>query len=227
MNNIKVRQPLLRALLPVLNEQMKQRVQAIEDLILSEVNIKKLEYIEDTSGIVVKSIKPNFKKLGKEYGAKLKEIGNAVQALGAKEILTLEQTNAYALSLADGSVIPLTLEDVEIRSQDIPGWSVASEGNVTVALDINLTPELRQEGIARDVVNRVQNLRKDMGMDVQDKIKITIQKSDELINSALLSNKEYICEETQALTLELLENVIGATTVEIDELSLIVKIEVQ
>jgi len=226
-NNIKVRQPLLRALLPVLNEQMKHRVQAIEDLILSEVNIKKLEYIEDTSGIVVKSIKPNFKKLGKEYGAKLKEIGNAVQALDAKDILTLEQTNAYALSLADGSVIPLTLEDVEIRSQDIPGWSVASEGNVTVALDINLTPELRQEGIARDVVNRVQNLRKDMGMDVQDKIKITIQKSDELINAALLSNKEYICEETQAITLELLENVIGAITVEMDELSLIVKIEVQ
>lgn len=226
-SNIKVRQPLLRALLPILNEQMKKRVQAIEDLILSEVNIKKLEYIEDTSGIVVKSIKPNFKKLGKEYGAKLKEIGNAFQNMGEKEIFTLEQNNAYTLNLSDGSSIPLTLEDVEIRSQDIPGWSVASEGNVTVALDINLTDELRQEGIARDVVNRVQNLRKDMGLDVQDKIKITIQKSDELINSALSSNKEYICEETQALTLEVLEHVIGATSVDMDELSLMVKIEVQ
>ena len=226
-SSIKVRQPLLRALLPVLNEQMKQRVQAIEDLILSEVNIKKLEYIEDTSGIVVKSIKPNFKKLGKEYGAKLKEIGNAFQNIGAKEILSLEQTNSYTLTLADGTSIPLSLEDVEIRSQDIPGWSVASEGNVTVALDINLTDELRQEGIARDVVNRVQNLRKDMGLDVQDKIKISIQKSDELINAALTANKEYICEETQALTLDILDIVNNATEVEMDDLNLFVKIEVQ
>jgi isoleucyl-tRNA synthetase len=226
-SSIKVRQPLLRALLPVMNEQMKQRVQAIEDLILSEVNIKKLEYIEDTSGIVVKSIKPNFKKLGKEYGAKLKEIGNAFQTIGEKEILLLEQTNAYNLALADGSVIALTLEDVEIRSQDIPGWSVASEGNVTVALDINLTDDLREEGIARDVVNRVQNLRKDMGLDVQDKIKISIQKSDELINSALSSNKEYICEETQALSLDILDMVSGATEVEMDEINLFVKIEIQ
>ncbi|HSZ71591.1 MAG TPA: isoleucine--tRNA ligase [Cytophagaceae bacterium] len=226
-SNIKVRQPLTRALLPILNEQMKHRVQAVENLILSEVNIKTLEYIEDTSGVIVKSIKPNFKKLGKEYGAKLKELGNAIQAMKEKDILALETNNIYKLVLADGTNISITLEDVEIRSQDIPGWSVASEGNVTVALDINLTEELRQEGIARDVVNRVQNLRKDLGLDVQDKIKITIQKSDELINSALMSNKEYICEETQALTLELLENVIGATSVEMDEQSLLVKIEVQ
>jgi isoleucyl-tRNA synthetase len=225
--NIKVRQPLTRALLPILNEQMKRRVQAVESLILSEVNIKKLEYIEDTSGVIVKSIKPNFKKLGKEYGAKLKELGNAIQAMQEKDILALETNDSYKLLLADGTSINITLEDVEIRSQDIPGWSVASEGNVTVALDINLTDELRQEGIARDVVNRVQNLRKDLGLDVQDKIKITIQKSDELINSALMSNKEYICEETQALTLELLENVVGATSVEMDEQSLMVKIEVQ
>lgn len=226
-SNIKVRQPLSRALLPILNEQMKRRVQAVENLILSEVNIKTLEYIEDTSGVIVKSIKPNFKKLGKEYGAKLKELGNAIQAMQEKDILALETNNSFKLALADGTAIHITLEDVEIRSQDIPGWSVASEGNVTVALDINLTDELRQEGIARDVVNRVQNLRKDLGLDVQDKIKITIQKSDELINSALMSNKEYICEETQALTLELLENVIGATSVEMDEQSLMVKIEVQ
>lgn len=226
-SNIKVRQPLSRALLPILNEQMKRRVQAVESLILSEVNIKTLEYIEDTSGVIVKSIKPNFKKLGKEYGAKLKELGNAIQAMQEKDILALETNNSYPLVLADGTTINITLEDVEIRSQDIPGWSVASEGNVTVALDINLTDELRQEGIARDVVNRVQNLRKDLGLDVQDKIKITIQKSDELINSALMSNKEYICEETQALALELLEIVIGATAVEMDEQSLMVKIEVQ
>ncbi|MDB5273614.1 MAG: ileS [Chitinophagaceae bacterium] len=226
-SNIKVRQPLTRALLPILNEQMKRRVQAVESLILSEVNIKTLEYIEDTSGVIVKSIKPNFKKLGKEYGAKLKELGNAIQAMQEKDILAIETNNSFKLVLADNTSINITLEDVEIRSQDIPGWSVASEGNVTVALDINLTDELRQEGIARDVVNRVQNLRKDLGLDVQDKIRITIQKSDELINSALMSNKEYICEETQALTLELLENVIGATAVEMDEQSLLVKIEVQ
>ena len=117
------------------------------------------------------------------------------------------------------------MEDVEISSEDIPGWLVASEGGVTVALDINITDELKKEGIARDVVNRVQNMRKDMGLDVQDKIKISVEKKDELINSALLANKEYICNETQALSLDLLEKVIGGSEVELDEFVLNLKIE--
>lgn len=222
---IKVRQPLSRILIPILQPKMKAQIQAVEDLIKNEVNIKAVEYIEDTSGVVVKTIKPNFKKLGKEYGAKLKEIGNAIANLTAEDITAIERANAFDLKLADGTVIPITAEDVEIRSQDIPGWSVASEGGLTVALDITLSDELRQEGIARDVVNRVQNLRKDMGLEVQDKIRITVQISDELINSALRSNQEYICTETQALSLNLVETLTGGTEVEMDEQTLIMKIE--
>lgn len=221
---IKVRQPLSRILIPILQPRLKAQIQEVEDLIKNEVNIKTVEYIEDTSGVVVKTIKPNFKKLGKEYGAKLKEIGNAIAELQAADITAIER-GTYDLKLADGTVIPLTAEDVEIRSQDIPGWSVASEAGITVALDITLSDELRQEGIARDVVNRVQNLRKDMGLEVQDKIRITVQISDELINSALRSNQEYICTETQALSLNLVEKVTGGTEVEMDEQTLIMKIE--
>jgi isoleucyl-tRNA synthetase len=204
---------------------LKAQIQSVEDLIKNEVNIKTIEYIEDTSGIVVKTIKPNFKKLGKEYGAKLKEIGNAIAELRADDITVIERANAFDLKLADGTVISITAEDVEIRSQDIPGWSVASEGGITVALDITLSDALRQEGIARDVVNRVQNLRKDMGLEVQDKIRITVQISNELINSALRSNQEYICTETQALSLDLVQTLIGGTEVEMDEQTLIMKIE--
>lgn len=221
---IKVRQPLSRILIPILQPRLKAQIQAVEDLIKNEVNIKTIEYIEDTSGVVVKTIKPNFKKLGKEYGAKLKEIGNAIAALSADDITAIERSS-FDLKLVDGTVIPITAEDVEIRSQDIPGWSVASEAGITVALDITLSDELRQEGIARDVVNRVQNLRKDMGLEVQDKIRITVQISDELINSALRSNQEYICTETQALSLNLVEKITDGTEVEMDEQTLIMKIE--
>ncbi len=222
---IKVRQPLSRILIPILQPGMKTQIQAVEDLIKNEVNVKSIEYIEDTSGVVVKTIKPNFKKLGKEYGAKLKEIGNAIAALTPEDITKIERLNAFDLKLSDGSVVPITAEDVEIRSQDIPGWSVASEGGITVALDITLSDDLRKEGIARDVVNRVQNLRKDMGLEVQDKIRITIQKVDELINSALSSNQEYICTETQAFSLELVERLADGKEVEMDEQTLIMKIE--
>ncbi|WP_299253211.1 isoleucine--tRNA ligase [uncultured Cytophaga sp.] len=222
--NIKVRQPLSRILIPILQPRLKAQIQAVEDLIKNEVNIKTIEYIEDTSGIVVKTIKPNFKKLGKEYGAKLKEIGNAIATLSADDITTIER-GTFDLKLADGAVIAITAEDVEIRSQDIPGWSVASEAGLTVALDITLSDELKQEGIARDVVNRVQNMRKDMGLEVQDKIRISIQRNDELINSALRSNQEYICTETQALSLDIVDVLTGGTEIEMDEQTLIMKIE--
>jgi isoleucyl-tRNA synthetase len=222
---IKVRQPLSRILIPILQAKTKTQIQAVEDLIKTEVNVKSIEYMEDTSGVVVKTIKPNFKKLGKEYGSKLKDIGNIVTAMTAADITTIEKNNAFPITLADGTALTLTLEDVEIRSQDIPGWAVASEGGVTVALDITITDELKKEGIARDVVNRVQNLRKDMGLEVQDKIKITIQKVDDLINSALSANKEYICTETQALTLDLVDTLVDGKEVEMDEQVIIMKIE--
>jgi isoleucyl-tRNA synthetase len=224
-HSIKVRQPLLRVLIPVLNEKTRKQIQDIEDLILSEVNIKKIEYIDDASEVLVKKIKPNFKKLGKEFGARLKEVGALITAFTKADIRAIEKENAYKIKLSDGTDATLTLEDVEISSEDIPGWLVASEGSITVALDINISEELKKEGIARDMVNRVQNMRKDMGLDVMDKIKITVQKKNELIDAALTANKEYICSETQALSLTLADALPDGKTVDMDEFELLLKIE--
>ncbi len=221
---IKVRQPLSKILLPVLNQEFKVKVQAVAPLILSEVNAKAIDYLEDASGIIVKKIKPNFRKLGKEYGAKLKTIAAKISTFGQEDIVSIEKNNGMDLHL-EGEVIPLTLEDVEILSEDIPGWSVASEGNLTVALDITITEALKQEGIARDLVNRVQNMRKDMGLEVQDKIKINVEKSNDLINGALEVNKKYICQETQALSLTITDELSGGKLLEMDEHKLVVKIE--
>jgi isoleucyl-tRNA synthetase len=224
-HDIKVRQPLSRMLIPILNEKTKKQIESVKELILSEVNIKKIEYIDDTSGVLVKKIKPNFKKLGKEFGPKLKEVSAAICAMNKDDIRKIEAENIFKIKLND-EVIQITLEDVEISSEDIPGWSVASEGGLTVAIDNTITDELKKEGIARDIVNRVQNLRKDMGLEVQDKIRITIQKRDGLIDGALMANKEYICNETQALSLELIEKLVDGKEVEMDEHKLIMKIEV-
>jgi len=224
-HTIKVRQPLSKVLIPVLSARDKEHIQAVEHLILSEVNIKSIEYIDDTSGILVKKIKPNFRKLGKEYGPKMKEISSAIQAMGKEDIQQFEKAKRYLLQLPE-QAIKLTLEDVEISSEDIPGWSVANEGKLTVALDINITEDLRKEGIARDIINRVQNLRKQMGLDVQDKIRIDVEKNEELVNDALISNREYICQETQALSLNLAEKVADGTDLDIDDIKLKLKIVV-
>ncbi len=223
-HTIKVRQPLSRVLIPILNERQGTQIKAVEDLILSEVNIKAIEYIDDTSGVVVKKIKPNFKKLGKEWGPRMKEVAAIIQAFGQEDINQIEKQGYKEVDLA-GSPIRLTPEDVEITSEDIPGWIVASEGGVTVALDITITDELKQEGIARDLVNRVQNLRKDMGLEVQDKIRINVQKSDAVVDTALTVNRVYICTETQALELNLLDQVEGAQEVDMDDFVLQLRIE--
>ena len=223
-HKIKVRQPLSKILVPVLNPAVKTQFQSVENLILSEVNVKNIEYIDDTSGILVKKIKPNFRKLGKQYGPKMKDITAAVAQLGQEEIRQLEREQQLKLSIKDESVV-LTPEDVEITSEDIPGWSVASEGDITVALDITITDELKKEGMARDLVNRVQNLRKEIGLEVQDKIWIRIEKSIPLFNEAVETNKPYICNETQALRLEWVDHLNGEyTLLEIDEL--LIKIEI-
>ncbi|MEX2336198.1 MAG: isoleucine--tRNA ligase [Fulvivirga sp.] len=223
-HKIKVRQPLSKILLPVINDQFKRQVKAVEDLILSEVNVKEIEFVDDESGILVKSVKPNFRKLGQEHGQKMKEIVAKINVLLPDDIVILENNNRLLLPLLDETV-EITLEDVEINYQDIPGWSVASEGRLTVALDITISDELRKEGIARDLVNRVQNLRKDMGLEVQDKIKINIQKNTDLVNAALEANKEYICNETQALSLNILDKLSDGVELEMDEHKLSVKIE--
>jgi len=223
-DTIKVRQPLSKILVPVLNDKFKRQVESVSDLIMSEVNVKDIEFIDDQSGVLVKNIKPNFRKLGQEYGPKLKEIAAKINQFKAEEINQLEDTDALTIEISDGPVT-LSLEDVEITYQDIPGWSVATEGKVTVALDITITDDLKKEGIARDLVNRVQNLRKDMGLEVQDKIRINIEKNTDLVNAALVANKEYICQETQALSLDITERLADGNLLEMDEHKLKVKIE--
>ncbi len=217
-SKIKVRTPLQKILLPVLDEKFAQRVKTVENIIKSEVNVKEIQYIDDTSGVVVKKVKPNFAKLGRQYGPKMKEVSAVINAFTKEDIAAIEKQGQLN---KDG--FDLVLEDVLISSEDIPGWAVASEGGVTVALDITLTDELKREGIARDFVNRIQNMRKDMGFEVLDKIGIEVE-SKNGVTGAITDFKDYICTETQALSLELKEAVAGATEVDMDEFMLKVKI---
>lgn len=220
-SKIKVRTPLQKVLLPVLDEKFASRVKRVEDIIRAEVNVKFIEYIDDASGILVKKVKPNFAKLGKQYGSRMKEVSAVINTFTKEDIAAVEKG-----PLSKGG-FDFVVEDVLISSEDIPGWSVASEGGVTVALDITITDELRKEGIARDFVNRIQNLRKDMGLEVLDKIRIEVEKDGEVVTDALNAFKEYISTETQALSLELKEKVVEATEVDMDEFMLKVKISVK
>ena len=221
-SKIKVRTPLQKILLPVLDEAYAKRVRVVEDIILAEVNVKTIEYIDDTSGLLVKKVKPNFPRLGKQYGAKMKEVSAVIQALSSEEIALLERNEKLTRGGFD-----LELGDVIITSEDIPGWAVATEGGVTVALDIQITESLKKEGLARDFVNRVQNLRKEMGFEVLDKIGIEVEKDGELVTAALTEHTEYIRIETQALTLELKENIGDATPLDVDEFMVKVKISLK
>ena len=221
-SKIKVRTPLQKVLLPVLDEKFAQRIKGVEEIIKSEVNVKSIEYIDDTSGLLVKKVKPNFAKLGKQYGSRMKEVSAVILSLNKEEIAMLEKKNALEKGGFD-----LVLEDVLITSEDIPGWSVATEGGITVALDITITDSLKKEGIARDFVNRVQNMRKDMGMNVLDKINIEVKKDGELATKALTEFNDYIRTETQAMSLELKEHINEGTEVDMDEFILIVKISLR
>jgi len=222
---IKVRQPLHKVLIPILNEEDKDRISKVAELIISETNVKEVEYIDDASGILVKKIKPNFRKLGQHFGPKMKQLTPLINQMDQEQIKALEQTGGHQIDL-DGEIITLGLDDVEISSEDIPGWLVASEDGLTVALDITITNELKLEGISRDVVNRLQNLRKDQGLEVQDKINVSYQTSDELLKSAIETHKNYIQKETQALSMEFEEKATHTTELEIDGLSMNVTIEV-
>lgn len=223
---IKVRQPLSKIMIPVLDEVTRHHVEAVADLIMSEVNVKTVEFLDDASGVLVKKVKPNFRSLGQKFGPKMKLISAAINQWGQEDIAAIEKAGQYDLAI-DGETLQLTIEDVEISSEDIPGWSVASEGKTTVALDITISEDLRLEGIARDLVNRIQNLRKDQGLDVQDKIDVLVLTNETIINEALSTNKTYICEETQALSLEFVDKLDGADTVEIDDWQIDLSISVR
>jgi len=196
---IRVRQPLKRALLPILDASFQQQVEEVKDLILAEVNVKDLEYITDTSGIVTKKIKPNFRTLGRRLGKQMKDAVQIINGLGQEDIQQIEAQNRYQLSI-NGDTFDLTLEDFEIITEDIPGWQVANDGPLTVALDVTITDELEAEGMARDLVNRIQNIRKDKDFEVTDKIAIAVEQH-EAVSAAIAQFGDYIKSETLALSL--------------------------
>ena len=193
--NIRVRQPLQKIMIPVLDSTFAQNITHVKDLILSEVNVKELELLEDNN-VLVKSIKPNFKTIGPKYGKHMKAIAAMVGQMSSEDIAGIEQNNGWSGEV-NGEEVNLDLADFEINAQDIPGWLVSSEGNLTVALDVTISDNLKAEGIARELVNRVQNLRKDSGLEVTDRIVLKVD-TNELIQSAISSNKEYVCNEVLA-----------------------------
>ncbi|MDR0363821.1 MAG: isoleucine--tRNA ligase [Bacteroidales bacterium] len=193
-NNIRVRQPLQKIMIPVVDQKQTEQIQAVENLIKSEVNIKEIEYLTEESNKLIKKIKPNFKILGPKYGQAMKAISADIAKMDQETIAKFEKERSIKLNI-DNETIELLLEDVEILTEDIPGWVVASENGVTIALDVTITELLYQEGIARDMVNRIQNLRKETGFEVTDKIRLTVEKRDEIF-VAVENNKAYICSET-------------------------------
>lgn len=204
---IRVRQPLKKILLPVLDKDFQQQVQAVTDLILAEVNVKEIEYVTDTSGIIKKKIKPNFKTLGKRLGKHMKAAAEFFAQMDQDAIRKVEKNGGLRVQF-EQDTFDLTLEDVEIGTEDIPGWQVASDGPITVALDITLDKELIAEGTARELVNRIQNIRKEMDFNVTDKIKVALQLHAVLV-PAIQGFKAYICNETLTESLELMENLEG------------------
>ena len=202
--SIKVRQPLARIMVPVTEKSFKDKFEAVRDLILAEVNVKEVEYVDDNSAILVKKIKPDFKTLGPRYGKMMKDLTRAISALSQQEIAAFESNGSLKLNI-DGTQVDLTTADVEIISEDIPGWQVANDGKLTVALDITITDELRYEGIAREFVNRIQNIRKENGYDVTDKITVLIEDHD-LVREAVKRHSAYIGSQTLATKVAVVDN---------------------
>ena len=214
--NIRVRQPLNKILLPVSGDGFRTIVESVKDLILAEVNVKNIEYITDASNMLIKKIKPNFRVLGKKVGSQMNEAAEGINKMIQSDIQKLELEKSFDIIIQNK---PFTLveEDVEISSEDIPGWQVTNDGKLTVALDITISEGLREEGIAREFINRIQNLRKEMGFEVTDRIDLKVQEHA-LIHSSLINNKDYICAETLAENLELVDRLDGenAVNVEVD-----------
>ena len=219
---IKVRQPLQKVIIPVLNADFRAEIEAISDLIKAEVNVKEIELLDDASGILVKQIKPNFKALGPRFGKDMGLIAKKIQDFTQDKINELDRNGLLIIDLS-GNSITLTKEDVEITSQDIEGWLVANSGTITVALDITLTEALRNEGIARELVNRIQNLRKDSGFEVTDKIVVHLQKNTAL-EKAVYENEAYI--KTETLTNELIfkDKIENGIEIEFDDIKTVLTI---
>ena len=221
--NIKVRQPLQTIMVPVTDIRQKEHIEAVKNLILSEVNVKELNFADNSAGILVKKIKPDFKKLGPRYGKVMKQLAAAIQAMTQEDIASLEQNGSFAFNL-DGLEGGIVSDDVEIISEDIPGWLVANEGRLTIALDITVTDELRKEGLARELVNRIQNLRKSSGLEITDKIRIAMVPAPEM-NGTIYDYADYIQKQVLAESIEMKENLPDATELDLDDFKLYVNIE--
>ena len=213
---IKVRQPLQKVMIPILDESQRAEIEAISELVKAEVNVKEIILLDDASGILVKQIKPNFKTLGPRFGKDIGLISKSINDFSQEQINQLEREGSIPLVIA-GNSINLSLEDVEISSQDIEGWLVANSNGITVALDITISEELKEEGIARELVNRIQNIRKDSGFEVTDKIKVHLQKNFEL-EKAVKANEAYIKSETLTQTMVFEDNISNGTEIEFDEI---------
>ncbi|MFZ4105249.1 isoleucine--tRNA ligase [Flavobacterium sp.] len=213
---IKVRQPLQKIMIPILDENQRAEIEAVSELIKAEVNVKEIQLLDDASGVLVKQIKPNFKALGPRFGKDMGLIAKEIQALSAEQINELDSIGELTLVISENNVI-LTSQDVEITSQDIPGWLVANSNGITVALDITISEELKQEGIARELVNRIQNIRKDSGFEVTDKIKVQIQYQEEL-EPAIKNNEDYIKSETLTKDLIFVDKLENGIEIEFDEI---------
>ena len=221
--NIKVRQPLQTIMVPVVDAHQQESIEAVKALILNEVNVKELKFVDNAAGILVKKIKPDFKKLGPRYGKIMKALAAAIQAMSQDEINAFEKAGTFTLTF-EGQEAMIERADVEIISEDIPGWLVANEGRLTVALDITVTENLRKEGLARELVNRIQNLRKSSGYDITDKISVTVLSNDGM-DEAIKDFNSYIANQVLAVSVEITDVISDATEMDFEDFKLSVRIE--
>ena len=212
--NIKVRQPLTTLMVPVLNPEQQAHIEAVKDLVLSEVNVKEMKFVDNAAGMLVKRVKPDFKKLGPRYGKIMKQLAATIAAMSQPDIAEFEKNGSFTFDI-DGQQATIERGDVEVISEDIPGWLVANEGNLTVALDITVTDELHREGIARELVNRIQNIRKTSGFDITDKIDVAIASNAET-DQAVREYRDYMSRQVLANTFEIVDNLSGESVSELD-----------
>ncbi|HJF81659.1 DUF5915 domain-containing protein, partial [Phocaeicola plebeius] len=220
--NIKVRQPLQCIMIPVVDEAQKQHIEAVKDLIMNEVNVKEIKFVDGAAGVLVKKVKCDFKKLGPKFGKQMKAVAAAVAGMSQEAIAELEKNGSYTFQL-DGADAVVEAADVEIFSEDIPGWLVANEGKLTVALEVTVTDELKREGIARELVNRIQNIRKSSGFEITDKIAIVLSKNSNT-DDAINEYNTYICNQVLANSLTLADEVVDGTELNFDDFSLYVNV---
>ena len=221
--NIKVRQPLQCIMIPVVDEEQRAHIEAVKTLIMNEVNVKEIKFVDGAAGVLVKKVKCDFKKLGPKFGKQMKAVAAAVAEMSQEAIAELEKNGRYTFKL-DGAEAVVEAADVEIFSEDIPGWLVANEGRLTVALEVTVTEDLRREGVARELVNRIQNIRKSSGFEITDKINITLSKNTQT-DDAVNEYKDYICNQVLATSLTLADEVQEGTELNFDDFSLFVKVE--